>query len=639
VEILITGGYGFIGSHVAEMFFRKGHRVTIIDNISTGNKNNVGFKHTFFHLDVEDPRCEEVFKSNKFDAVIHLAAQINVTCSIKDPYLDTKSNILGLTNMLRLSNKYNVKRFVFASSAAVYGDNGGLPLKEDAQPDPQSPYGISKLVGELYCLKWNKLYGLDTVILRFSNVFGPRQGTAGEGGVISIFMERILEDKELVIFGDGNQTRDFIYVKDVADAIYQSTFSNVTGIFNLSTNTESSIAELVQIMNSLCPIKGLLYQLSREGDIRNSCLDNTKIKNALGWSANFTLEKGLKNTFEWYLDNNQAKSTSKREAPNQSKISLSAVFSNCIRSCGILPYIENLAVFLLAYFLTVTSLNIANYHLLDFMIVYIVLMGAIHGIKQSVLASLLSCASLLYLYSGMGRDIFSLLNDTGILLQLSFYIVIGVVVGYIIEAKNDQLKEKDGIVEDWKEKYTFLDGLHNQTCMVQDELHEQIICNQDSYGKIYSLIKELDNVGVREAFPRAIRVLEDITKSDKVSIYSLTDAKLFAILAAKSDKKEFIAPATLKIKDRQDIQQVIETKDIFINKDFLSHLPVMTAPIIHKNEVIAIVAIHSIPFENLNLYHHNRLKVAVNIISYCITKAYSHLGEFKQVYVYTSRGS
>lgn len=149
----------------------------------------------------------------------------------------------------------------------------------------------------------------------------------------------------------------------------------------------------------------------------------------------------------------------------------------------------------------------------------------------------------------------------------------------------------------------------------------------------------MDNVGVREAFPRAIRVLEDITKSDKVSIYSLTDAKLFAILAAKSDKKEFIAPATLKIKDRQDIQQVIETKDIFINKDFLSHLPVMTAPIIHKNEVIAIVAIHSIPFENLNLYHHNRLKVAVNIISYCITKAYSHLGEFKQVYVYTSRGS
>ncbi len=635
MQVLITGGYGFIGSHAAEAFFRKGHRVTIIDNISTGNKNNIDFKHKFFHLDAEDPRCEEVFKGSKFDIVVHLAAQVDVACSIKNPYLDTKSNVLGLINMLRLSQKYKVKKFIFASSAAVYGDNEDPPLREDARTDPQSPYGMSKLTGELYCTKWNELYGLNTVILRFSNVFGPRQGIVGEGGVISIFMEKILEEKELEIYGDGNQTRDFIYVKDVADAIYRSAISDISGTFNLSTNTENSISGLIEIMNGLCPIKGLQYKPPRRGDIKNSCLDNTKIKNALEWSNNFTLEEGLDITYKWYLDHNQGVRVGKDKHANRLEMESSAASSGRTASFGILPYIENLAMFFLAHLLTLASSNIASSFAPDFMTIYIVLMGAIYGIKQSMPASVLSCASFLYFYSGMGKDIFPLINDTNILLKVSFYIVIGVSVGYIIEAKNSQLKEKDNIIEDWKGKYAFLEAIYNQTFMIKEELYEQVICNQDSYGKVYSLIKELDNADDQEIFFKAIKVLEDVSKSDQVAIYSITE-RSFAVLAAKSDKKGFIAPITLKIKDRQDIQEVIETKDIFTNRDFLPHLPVMTAPIIHGSEVIAIVAIHSMPFDNLNLYHLNRLRATVNIISCFISKSYNHLDESRQEYLPTS---
>ena len=197
MKVLITGGYGFIGSFVAERFYKEGYEVFIIDNLSTGNKQNVDFKHKGYVLSVEDRKCEEIFRSNRFDTVVHLAAQVNVKTSIEDPILDSKSNVLGLSNMLSLAQKYNVHKFILASSAAVYGNNDEIPLSESSTCDPISPYGINKWIGETYCRKWKELYGLDTLCFRFSNVYGPRQGSVGEGGVISIFMEKVMNGKEL----------------------------------------------------------------------------------------------------------------------------------------------------------------------------------------------------------------------------------------------------------------------------------------------------------------------------------------------------------------------------------------------------------------------------------------------------------
>ena len=625
MNVLITGGYGFIGSHVAEEFFKEGYRIFIIDNLSTGNSKNIKFKHTSFQLDIEDHRCEEVFRSNKFDAVIHLAAQINVVGSIEDPYRDTKSNILGLINMLQLSAQYGVRKFAFASSAAVYGNNRQVPLSEEAMTDPLSPYGMSKATGELYCKKWSALYGLSTICFRFSNVYGPRQGVVGEGGVISIFMERAAGGKELEIFGDGNQTRDFIYVKDIANAIYKAVEKDISGIFNLSTNSESSLNELIEILKELQPIKDVLYKDEREGDIKNSCLDNTKIRQVLNWEPRYSLAEGLKSTYKWYM---QYYKTSEKDKVKKHSPAVSTPIwkrlSSLIRKSGILFSVENILLFFIVSFMTITTQNASNYYLLDYKLIYIVLVGVMYGTRQAALSSVLSCGLYTYLYVEGGRDIVSLIYDTDSLLQLSFYLLIGIVTGYIIDTKNNGLQDKDEEVKSLNEKIGFMNKVHNETLIIKDELCEQIISTQNSYGKVYDMMTKLNSLNPKEVLRNGIAVLESTMKSDEVAIYILADSKYYVILAAKSEKKDFNVPGIVKIKEREDIHRVIESRDIYINSQWRPSLPVMTAPIIDRGNVIAIACIYCIAFENITLHRENLLRVTANLVSYALTNAYRY---------------
>jgi len=300
LKVLITGGCGFIGSHVADRFYEAGHDIIVIDNLSSGRMENLDIKYKLFKYSVEDPQCEEVFSSVRPDAVIHFAAQADVNTSMKNPYLDTRSNILGTVNMLDLSARYGAGKFIFASSAAVYGNTPDMPLTEESKVDPLSPYGMSKSVGEFYCRKWKELYGLDTISLRFSNVYGPRQGTVGEGGVISIFMQRALKNQDLVVFGDGNQTRDFIFVGDLAEAVYRASNSSACGIFNLSTNTENSVNELIRILGDIHSLNNVVYTAPRSGDIMFSRLDNSKLVKELDWKPDCLFAEGIGKTFEWF---------------------------------------------------------------------------------------------------------------------------------------------------------------------------------------------------------------------------------------------------------------------------------------------------------------------------------------------------
>jgi nucleoside-diphosphate-sugar epimerase len=307
MKVLVTGGYGFIGSFVAETFFKEGHDVYILDNLSTGNQENIHFKHKFFQRNVEDPICEDIFKSNRFDVVVHLAAQVNVGTSMENPYLDSQSNVLGLANILQLSKKYGVKKVVFASSAAVYGLNDEIPLTENSTCDPVSPYGMNKWVGELYCKKWSQVFDMETLCFRFSNVYGPKQGTVGEGGVISIFINNVLQGQPLQVFGDGEQTRDFIFVGDVAYAIYRGVEYDLNGIYNLSTNTETSVNEFIDSLKAVADVKDVLYKEPKPGDIKYSRLDNTRLKKDLDWVPLHNFQEGLEKTYEWFKDNKKKK--------------------------------------------------------------------------------------------------------------------------------------------------------------------------------------------------------------------------------------------------------------------------------------------------------------------------------------------
>ena len=254
-------------------------------------------------MDIRDEKLISLFKNHHFDIVYHEAAQTMVPLSIQDPKFDAEENIVGLLNVLEASRKTNVKKIIFSSSAAIYGDNSNLPLEENELPAPTSFYGLTKWMTERYLDLYHSLFNLNYTILRYSNVYGPRQGANGEGGVIYLFAKALAQNKSFTIFGDGKQTRDFISVHDVVAANLSALTNGNQNIFNVSTGLEMSIRDLAHKMVDLAGFNPsfIQYGQPRTGDIFRSCLSNKKIKNSLNWSPSVSIEEGLKETLDFFF--------------------------------------------------------------------------------------------------------------------------------------------------------------------------------------------------------------------------------------------------------------------------------------------------------------------------------------------------
>ena len=304
MNILVTGGAGFIGSHLVRHLLAKGEQVTALDNLSTGLAENLPPEAKLVEMDILDEDLPKVVAAGAFDAIVHLAAQTMVDTSIKNPLLDTRENLLGTVQVLEAARAANVKRVIFASTAAVYGDvkEDDLPVREAQATLPLSFYGLSKLSVEKYLEMYENLYGMEYVVLRFANVYGERQGDGGEGGVISIFAKAVAEGRDITIYGDGEQTRDFVYAGDIAEGIWAALRTEeVNAAYNLSTQTETSLRELVSL---LAEIRGReivpKYGAEREGDIYKSMLSNNRARRGLDWQPVTTLAEGLRRTYEYF---------------------------------------------------------------------------------------------------------------------------------------------------------------------------------------------------------------------------------------------------------------------------------------------------------------------------------------------------
>jgi len=304
MNILVTGGAGFIGSHIVDRCIQEGHEVSVIDDLSTGKKKNLNRNAVFYKMDIGSSRVDRVFKNERPVVLVHMAAQMNVRRSTEDPKFDAQVNIVGTINLLEHAVKYGVRKVVFASSGGtVYGEQQEFPAPETHPLQPLSPYGISKLSCEYYLKYFECVAGMKPVSLRFANVYGPRQNPEGEAGVVAIFTQKMLKDEQPVINGNGMQTRDYVYIGDVLEAVMRGINPDLTGIYNVGTGQETTVNAIFQklqvLTNSSCKE---IHGPAKKGELERSVLDAGKLTKETGWEAGVSLSDGLKETVQYFRE-------------------------------------------------------------------------------------------------------------------------------------------------------------------------------------------------------------------------------------------------------------------------------------------------------------------------------------------------
>ncbi|HVO23162.1 MAG TPA: NAD-dependent epimerase/dehydratase family protein [Candidatus Margulisiibacteriota bacterium] len=302
MRILVTGGAGFIASHVTDAFVAAGHQVSVLDDLSSGKRENLNPKAAFYHLDVQDPGVAEVMRRERPEVLCHHAAQMDVRRSVADPVLDAKINLVGLLNIMEHGRANGLKRVLFASTGgAIYGEQDVYPAPETHKTEPISPYGVAKLASERYLFFYSVAYGISYAALRYANVYGPRQNPHGEAGVVAIFAEKLLRGEQPMINGDGKQTRDYVYVGDLVRANLAALTSDFTGAINLGTGIETDVNTIFQqlrgLVGSAAPEQ---HGPAKPGEQLRSVIDNRLAQRVLGWRPEVSLQDGLRETLAFF---------------------------------------------------------------------------------------------------------------------------------------------------------------------------------------------------------------------------------------------------------------------------------------------------------------------------------------------------
>lgn len=302
MNILVTGGAGFIGSHVVDAYIAEGHTVVVVDDLSSGTKQNLNPKAEFYQVDIRSQEIHQIFQRHSFEVVNHLAAQMDVRRSVADPLFDASVNVIGGLNIFESARRSGVKKIVFSSTGgAIYGEQDYFPADEEHPVRPLSPYGITKLVTEKYLFYYKEVFGIDHIVLRYANVYGPRQNPHGEAGVVAIFANKMIHGERPIINGDGKQTRDYTYVGDVVNANLLALKYRGSNIFNIGTGIETDVTHLFRVLRGLlnpsCPEE---HGAAKLGEQLRSVISSAKIQRELGWNPIVGLSEGLKLTAEFF---------------------------------------------------------------------------------------------------------------------------------------------------------------------------------------------------------------------------------------------------------------------------------------------------------------------------------------------------
>lgn len=599
MRILITGGCGFIGSFVAERCYAEGHDICILDNLSAGDRRNVGIPHKFFKLDAEDENCREVFETGKFDAVIHLAARTG-----------DAGDLEGLVNMLRLSARYGVKKFVYASSAEVYGPGGPNPYREDDPAKPESLNGVTKRSGEMYCRNWEETHGLATLCFRISDVYGPRQRVDGEGGWIRRCIEDFMKGRATADDGTVGGMRNCIYVEDVADAICRAVEYDLGGLYNLSGNTAASVEDIIRLAKA--KLGGAGSDCGQEpASGSGMLLDNALIKKELDWVPLHTLEEGLEKTIDWLAETirkGEADGRRRRRSPGWPPALRRAV-----------PYAENLALLALGMFMDIALEQALG--MVDFILVYVLAASFLLGRSQSILS--IAAASVWFVSARLseGREPVSLIADYNTFAYLSFYIFVGLAVGYLLDKKDVELAEAKAELEDVKNRNEFLYEVYQDTREVKDSLQDQILQAEAGLGAFYRTCREFDSDDPATLYRKAAEVTADLMRTPKVAVYVMDHRHGKLVLVEATEDGGWGPPRDVRPGDYMVVEEALAAGKVATNRHLADGEPSMTAPLCKDNTLFGAICLYGMDFESLTLHKQNLFGMVAGLASLALARA------------------
>ena len=627
-KLLITGGYGFLGAQLAACFSKEGYDVFVIDDGSSGQPA-ISLEHCRCHtMQVTDTACEELFRLNNFDYVIHMAERS--TAVTDDNYLNNaETNFLGLANMMMLSSRYNVRRFYLASTGSVFGDVTGI-IKEptNAEADvivgakPGTLRAVSKRTLEYYALGWKKVYNLPITILRFSTIYGP--GEKVSHGVVPELIQHILEKHSAPVVDTVGQTRDFLYVSDAAYAVFRAVNQEFDGeVLHVSSGrpvTYEHVLELLEPCTGKIPAGTETLRYPR---FQRVTLDNTACRTVLGCEEKMPLGQGLKQTYEWYKQKEYSAAVEQQEKKRK------AWRKRIIAM--VRPYAENvLLFFVMAFIMLHQKGSVVNTVIgMDFNYVYIAAMGILYGKRQSIPAVVASSVLLIYSFLSNGADLVALLYLPQHLLHFASYLFVGVLTGYIADSKDRTIAQEKYERNRVEDEYAFLRKVYLESVALKNRFYHQIVNSDDSIGRIYDIVRELDSINVEEIYTRAAQVTSEIMNASKVAVYSVSANGAFLRQKVYLGERDADQPYSLMIEDRLYLQQLIARKEVFVNRGLRKDFPDMAAPVLYGDRVIAVIEIRDMDFAKWTLYHRNLLAVTARLISMSMGKAYRYEEEIQ----------
>ncbi len=610
MKILVVGGYGFIGSAIAEKLIQEKYKVTIIDNLSTGNKKNVRLNHKSIDLNATNRRCKKIFEEDKFDAIVYAARRTALNDDLIN-FHEKAENIVGLRHMLELSLKYEVNRFIFLSSYEVYG-TAEQGINESSPLNPISDEGREYQYQESFCRDYIKK-GLNVNILRLSNVYGPRL-TKESLNFINLACHHNKQNQLIKLKRHSNSFQDYIFVNDVADAV-SKTINNVAPlILNIASNHKTLNSDIVNYCNDH------LKKSEREAEAINLdnyvqrpfyVLSNTLAYQTIGWSPQTDLNRGLTTTTKWY-DSFELKEDEKE------KVAFWEEDNSKTLGQKVQPFLENIAVFaafaVLKLFLAqVLQINV------DVMMIYILLIAVFYGLNQGVVAAIL--ASLFYVSTEIraGVDISYAIFDLHNIFNLLIYILAGSITGYAIDKERYNFRLLEWDYKDVTSELKFVLGVYDKSIEVKNALQNDIEHYEDSFGKVFDITSKLNKVNTEEVFIQSVKVVSEILKAKSVSIIHLDTSGDYGRVMASLGKNKF--GNSIKIAEHNYLEEVISQNKIFMNKELDAAKPVLVAPIAYNNRVVALLLIDDVEFDNLSIRYINMLKVVSLLISNSIGTA------------------